>query len=119
MVGLRRHFSGAGVGRCYAERVEYWEGMDDFDPDGPKWPWPRIVDGAYEAGTRMDAAAPVDRERIFLELEAWLSPDIVEWDKFLRGTRARLPDFAIPARYDDWKLGREMRIRTEAAGELG
>jgi hypothetical protein len=26
--------------------------------------------GAYEAGTRMEAAAPEDRERIFLELEA-------------------------------------------------
>ena len=89
--------------------------MPEGDPDGPRWPWPRIPMGAFDAAKRFNAAPPEQREQLFAEIEAYLSLDLIEWDKFLRGTRAMVPDFKIPARYDDWKLGREMRLAEEAA----
>lgn len=83
-------------------------GIDPDDDEPAPWPWPSIDDGAYRWGQRMKAATPTERAAVFAEAAQLLSPDLVEWDKFLRGTRVRHPDFVIPARWEDWDLGKEM-----------
>lgn len=89
------------------DQVEYPdEGLQAL-ADAPP-PWPQVPGGFWTYGERFRLAAPEDRAAVFAEAETVLSPDLQEWDWFLRGVREGYPDFPVPSRWDDWDLGKAM-----------
>jgi hypothetical protein len=87
------------------------EGLNEL-ADAPL-PWPRVPGGAWIYGKKFRKANAEDQAAIFAEAEEKVSPDLQEWDWFLRGVRVgieegKYPDFKVPSRWDNWDLGKAM-----------
>lgn len=70
--------------------------------------WPARPGDATMYLARLRAATPELRAAVFADAERQVSPDIEEWNRFLRSVRARFPDVKVPAKWDGWDLRREM-----------